>query len=345
MPLPIRITRLRRGDRERLEQLIRTRTTPQRVVERARIVLASAEGISGNVIAEKLGVSRPTVSRWLDRYDQAGYAGLIADRPRPGRPKEHGPAFEAEVIRRTLETKPPADVATHWSTRLMADEFGVNQTTIWRIWRANGIRPHRIERFKRPLFHDDPDKRSPLAFLIVKSMLLTGFDAPVEQVMYLDRHIKEAELLQAIARTNRPYPKKNAGLIVDYYGVGRHLKEALAAYSQKDIEGALQRLKDEIPKLRDRYQRVLDLFRQRGVEDVAREEEACVDLLRDDHGSELRSHSTVLRKPSSNVVLGVQPSSRRIRRGLATHVVVSQRRSGIEPHSGSTSMSRNRFAI
>ena len=112
--------------------------------------------------------------------------------------------------------------------------------------------------------------------------IVRSFDAPVEQVMYLDRHIKEAELLQAIARTNRPYSKKKAGLIVDDYGVGRHLKEALAAYSQEDIEGALQSLKDEIPKLRDRHQRVLDLFRQRGIEDVAREESACVDLLRDE---------------------------------------------------------------
>jgi transposase len=148
MPLPIRTIRLRRGDRERLEQLIRTRTTPQRVVERARIVLASSDGTSGNVIAEELGVSRPTVSRWLDRYDQVGFDGLVVDRPRSGRPREHGPAFEAEVVRRTLETTPDPDVATHWSTRLMAKEFGVNQTTIWRIWRANGLKPHRIERFK-----------------------------------------------------------------------------------------------------------------------------------------------------------------------------------------------------
>jgi transposase len=148
MPLPIRTTRLRRGDRERLEQLIRTRTTPQRVVERAQIVLASSEGVPGNLIAENVGVSRPTVSRWLDRYDEEGFAGLIKDRARPGRPKEHGPEFEAEVVDRTLYTKPPEDVATHWSTRLMAKEFGVNQTTIWRVWRANGLKPHRIERFK-----------------------------------------------------------------------------------------------------------------------------------------------------------------------------------------------------
>ena len=69
----------------------------------------------------------------------------------------------------------------------------------------------RIARFKKPLFHEDPDKRDPLAFLIVKSMLLTGFDAPIEGVMYLDRPIREHELLQAIARVNRTYAKKKCG--------------------------------------------------------------------------------------------------------------------------------------
>jgi len=159
---------------------------------------------------------------------------------------------------------------------------GNNDDPAWAEWTDGTKIDDRIERFKRPLFHEDSEKRSPLAFLIVKSMLLTGFDAPVEQVMYLDRQVREAELLQAVARTNRPYAKKKAGLIVDYSGVGRHLKEALAAYSAEDIEGAVQSLKDEVPKLRDRHQRVLDLFRQRGIEDVEREEAACVELLRDE---------------------------------------------------------------
>jgi transposase len=148
MGLPIRCTQLRRGDRETLEQLVRSRTASQRVVERAKIVLASADGASGNEIAERLELSRPTISRWLDRYDEAGVSGLMRDRPGRGRPPTLGPEFEAEVVRRTIETKPPPEVATHWSTRLMAEEFGVSQTTIWRIWRAHGLKPHRVERFK-----------------------------------------------------------------------------------------------------------------------------------------------------------------------------------------------------
>ena len=157
-------------------------------------------------------------------------------------------------------------------------------------WSNRSVVDARIARFKKPLFADGPnsvdhEKTDPLAFLIVKSMLLTGFDAPVEQVMYLDRHIKEAELLQAIARVNRTYAsgavEKQAGIVVDYYGVARHLKEALAAYSAEDIEGVLNSLKDEIPKLRDRHRRAVDVFTSRDIDDIT-DIEACVQLLKDE---------------------------------------------------------------
>ncbi len=161
-------------------------------------------------------------------------------------------------------------------------------------WTTRAKIDARIARFKMPLFADGPntsdgDRADPLAFLLVKSMLLTGFDAPVEQVMYLDRPIKEAELLQAIARVNRTYAKgeveKGFGVVVDYYGVARHLKEALAAYAAEDVEGALQSLEDEIPKLRDRHRRVVDVFTSRDIDDPcggAVDVEACVELLRDE---------------------------------------------------------------
>jgi type I restriction enzyme, R subunit len=150
-----------------------------------------------------------------------------------------------------------------------------NDDPTWREWTDPNKIEARIARFKRPLPDDlttyDPAKADPLAFLIVKSMLITGFDAPVEQVMYLDRHIQEAELLQAIARVNRTCgQKKRAGLVVDYYGVARHLKDTLAAYSAEDIDGALRSLKDDVPRLRDRHQRVLGLFADRGVAVVSR---------------------------------------------------------------------------
>ena len=129
--------------------------------------------------------------------------------------------------------------------------------------------------------HDDATKADPLACLIVKSMLLTGFDAPIEGVMYLDRPIREAELLQTIARVNRTGHGKKFGIVVDYYGLAHHLKQALNVYADDDIEGALQSLKDEIPVLRDRHLRVVDLFRSRGVESLA-DHEACVEVLADE---------------------------------------------------------------
>ena len=122
------------------------RTTPQRVVERANIVLCSAEGRSGSAICREVGVSRPTVTQWLDRYEAGGVEELLEDRPRSGRPRKITPDDEAEIVRKTLEEK-PAD-ATHWSCRLMAKEVGVHPTTISRIWRAHGLQPHRIEYFK-----------------------------------------------------------------------------------------------------------------------------------------------------------------------------------------------------
>jgi type I restriction enzyme R subunit len=164
-----------------------------------------------------------------------------------------------------------------------------NDPPEWKEWSDGGKIETRIARFKRPFEHADPEKRDPLAFLIVKSMLLTGFDAPIEGVMYLDRSIREAELLQAIARVNRTGHGKEAGIVVDYYGVGQHLKDALKEYSADDIKGALQSLTDEIPKLRDRHARVIGLFQARNVDAIG-DEEAAVEALADER---LRAEFTV----------------------------------------------------
>ena len=88
-----------------------------------------------------------------------------------------------------------------------------------------------IDRF---LKHMDEDQ---LSFLIVKDMLLTGFDAPIEQVMYLDRKLADHNLLQAIARVNRTAPGKKRGFIVDYYGLADYLQEALKDFTTDDVKG------------------------------------------------------------------------------------------------------------
>lgn len=115
-----------------------------------------------------------------------------------------------------------------------------------------GERKNLIETFKKP--------NSDLRLLIVCDMLLTGFDAPVEQVMYLDKSLKEHNLLQAIARVNRRFEEKNYGLIVDYYGVFDYLREALAVFNKKDIENAVTPIEDEKPRLERTYRKVMQFF-------------------------------------------------------------------------------------
>ncbi len=126
-----------------------------------------------------------------------------------------------------------------------------------------------IKRFKKPLAEDK------LAFLIVCDKLLTGFDAPIEQVMYLDKPLKEHNLLQAIARTNRTYDKKTHGLIVDYYGVSRFLEEALGIFPEEDIKGAMHHVDEEIPRLQARHRRVMQFFDYINKSDL----EACLKVL------------------------------------------------------------------
>ena len=143
----------------------------------------------------------------------------------------------------------------------------------WKKWTDKSQQDINIAKFKDPL------AKNSLAILIVKSMLLTGFDAPLEQVLYLDRGMKEYELLQAIARVNRVHDDtKEYGLVVDYYGV--NLAEALETYEKVDTEAAWFDIREELPKLRYQHQQLIKLFSQSGctIDDL----DDCVDLLRDE---------------------------------------------------------------
>jgi type I restriction enzyme R subunit len=128
------------------------------------------------------------------------------------------------------------------------------------------------ERYKRTGAEEDeltgkdvflnPD--DPLKILIVCDKLLTGFDAPILQVMYLDQRLREHTLLQAVARTNRPYPRKNFGLVVDYVGVGKELAKALAIFDREDLEGffSVDDIKKELAYLKDWREKTMAIFKR-----------------------------------------------------------------------------------
>lgn len=156
-----------------------------------------------------------------------------------------------------------------------------NDPESWWDWSNKEKQDENVKRFKRRLAVERTEKADPLALLVVNNMLLTGFDAPIEQVMYLDRKVVAHDLLQAIARVNRTCGRKKCGYVVDYIGVARHLNDALKDYDGEDVTGTLIDINVELPKLIDRRNRAVAVFTDRGIANLQTEVEVCVDLLAD----------------------------------------------------------------
>jgi transposase len=146
MPVSVAVAiELSDDERAVLEGFTRRRTSAHGLAQRSRIVLEAADGRTNTEIAERLRVSRPTVTRWRRRFAERRVDGLV-DEPRPGRPRTITDEQVEDVVVRTLESTPKD--ATHWSTRSMAAEVGLTQNAILRIWHAYGLQPHRRENWK-----------------------------------------------------------------------------------------------------------------------------------------------------------------------------------------------------
>ena len=133
-------------DREHLERLARGRKLSARVVERARIVLLAAEGKQNQEIAKVCRVTRRTVGVWRRRFVEKGIAGILKDAPRAGRRRSISDEVIREIVRITTQETPPA--RTHWSTRNLAKKMGLSPSTIGRVWRRHGLKPHLTRSFK-----------------------------------------------------------------------------------------------------------------------------------------------------------------------------------------------------
>lgn len=146
---------------------------------------------------------------------------------------------------------------------------GTNERAAFVAARKESKEKSAVENFKKKFDYEKPE--TGVAFLIVCDMLLTGFDAPIEQVMYIDKKLKEHSLLQTIARVNRTYPGKTVGYIVDYIGLTENLKDALSLYSgkdQKDIFDTFKSVNSEVPVLESRYRTLIQLFENKGIEKI-----------------------------------------------------------------------------
>lgn len=158
-------------------------------------------------------------------------------------------------------------------TAVVISSDGTNEAAFITHARKQAARMNAVDNFCRGFDRDDPDKENTgIAFLIVCDMLLTGFDAPIEQVMYIDKKLREHTLLQAIARTNRVKKGKQRGYVVDYIGLANHLTDALTLYAASDelqeLHDGMQNITSELPVLDERYQRLLQHFTALGVKNI-----------------------------------------------------------------------------
>ena len=175
------------GEREQLSRWARRRTSSQALALRSRIVLECATGAPNTVVAERLGVSRPTVGKWRARFLEARLDGL-SDDPRPGRPATVTVQQVEDVVVATLESTPSN--ATHWSRARMAERTGLSKSTIGRVWKAFGLKPHRTDGLK--LSND------PLFVAKVYDIVGLYLDPPESAVVYC---VDEKSQVQALARS------------------------------------------------------------------------------------------------------------------------------------------------
>jgi transposase len=191
-------------ERAELERLARGRKVAARVVERARIVLLAAEGKQNREIAESSGVTRRTVGVWRRRFAEKRIAGILKDAPRAGRLRSIGEETIGEVVRRTTQETPVA--GTHWSTRSLAKVMGLSPSTVGRIWRRHGLKPHLSRTFKL--------SRDPKFVEKLEDIIGLYLNPPEHALVF---SVDEKSQIQALDRTQPGLP-----LVPGRYGTRTH---------------------------------------------------------------------------------------------------------------------------
>jgi transposase len=189
-----------------LESQARSRSLAVRVVERSRMVLCAAAGQQDKEIAAVLAITPKKVSRWRKRFLALGVSGLEQDAPRTGRKPQISTRLRKRVVTLTTRQRPPN--ATHWSTRTMAAAAGISAASVRRIWRAHGLKPHRVETFQ---ISNDP------AFAEKLEDIVGLYLHPPEHALVLC--VDEKSPMQALDRTppGRPLKRgRGAPMTQDY---------------------------------------------------------------------------------------------------------------------------------
>ncbi len=259
----------------KFEDLFRYRT------EEEIAAIKKKYGASGDILeAEKRieAISRDLVAHYIDNILPDGFKAQVVCHSKLAAVR-YQKAIRVALLERLdqekIKPKPDGDLIRRIAflkAVVVVSSDATNELAVITEARKESKRWRAVENFCKPFDLEDPDKDlTGIAFLIVCDMLLTGFDAPVEQVMYIDKRLKEHNLLQAIARVNRVASGKQRGFIVDYIGLANHLTTALSIYAEEDaedIQSGLKNLLTELPILEERYQRLLHHFRAAGVSQI-----------------------------------------------------------------------------
>jgi len=236
-------------EEQHLKSIAASHSLPYGLVTRAKIIVMAAEGITNKDIAQKVDYSPQSVCLWRRRYLEKGLAGLH-DELRPGRPRTISDERIAELIHRTLQTKPRG--GTHWTTRSMADVIQISRPTIHRVWNAFGLQPHRQRHFK---ISTDP-------FFVEKVRDIVGlYLNPPDKAMVLC--VDEKSQIQALDRTQPMLPMGLGyveGITHDYVrhgtttlfaaldtATGQVLTQCRHRHRHQEYLGFLRHIDDNIP--------------------------------------------------------------------------------------------------
>jgi transposase len=239
-------------DRAKLERLVADGKTPQKLASRARVVLLSGRGLGTSAIGREARVSKPTVWRWQDAYMEGGVGRLLKDKgkgPRAGK-KRIDDAVRLRIVAKTVQEKPKN--ATHWTARMMAAAMGVGHTTVQRVWKEHGLKPHLTRTFK---LSNDPNFADKVVDIVGLYL-----NPPENAVVFC---VDEKSQIQALDRTQPglPLKKGRAGTMTHDYKrngtttlfaaldvlTGKVIGECLPRHRAKEFLSFLKKIDRAVP--------------------------------------------------------------------------------------------------
>lgn len=260
----------------KFEDLFKNRTDEE------LLAIKKKYGATGDILEAEnriAAIARDLVDHYVDNILPNGFKAQVVCHSKLAAVRYCRSIEKAIGIRLALEkTKPDSNAELiaqmeFLKAAVVISSEGTNEPAYVTDARRHAKDWNAIENFCKPFDRTDPGKvYTGIGFLVVCDMLLTGFDAPVEQVMYIDKKIQEHNLLQAIARVNRVASGKTRGYVVDYIGLAHHLTEALSLYAAADEEAelrdGLKSILSELPILEERYERLIQHFEAAGVMEI-----------------------------------------------------------------------------